>query len=231
MLFRSVVFATSSRERRSASWPGALRASPGNVETRENLVRGESIRNAEDRPRSTSRLRGAARSTDLATASEPAWVDARLLAWCEARRASRARGRRPGVTPVAAPWDRPWGGATSHTSRPEASVTAEVRDEHERASPKRAAKGGKGAASVAERAPGRGRDPRPSAGVSGGSSGGQTLAVQSDRAKVGAGAPCVGQPRPLELRALWSQDPERPAGEREPSGPIAGGKPVRERGR
>lgn len=53
-----------------------------------------------------SRLRGAARRSLRACAGQPAWVDAGLLAWCEARAAMKARGRRQGATPVASQRDK-----------------------------------------------------------------------------------------------------------------------------
>jgi len=143
---------------------------------------GMSILNEEDKPIGASKLRGANRSAAAQNVSDDAWVDAKLRAWCEARAAMKARGRRQVVTPVPADLVKPWRGLQTVGSHVRAEATAEARAYH----PSRQTRlfecegSGKGTAD-AKKASRVERDPRPDDGSFRGSSGGQATNRSKDR--------------------------------------------------
>jgi len=144
-----------------------------------------SIRDRKDEPDGASTLRGAARGNAPARAKRHAWVDARLLAWCRARLANEARGRRQAGVPVATVWDKPWGGKEAKGSRTSSSAEAQrdVRQERERGRLIGTPRSGKGTAMVAKGASKAARNPRRAAGSIGGSSGGSASGTSGDRSR------------------------------------------------
>jgi hypothetical protein len=143
---------------------------------------GMSILNEEDKPIGASKLRGAARSAARQNVNGDAWVDAKLLAWCHARAAGKARGRRQIRVSVPADLVKPWRGLQTVGSHVRAEATAEARAYHPSRQTRRfeCEGSGKGTAD-ANRASGAGRDPRPASGGFRGSSGGQATNRSKDR--------------------------------------------------
>lgn len=180
-----------------------------------------SILNEEDKPIGASKLRGADRSSAAQNVSGNAWVDAKLMAWCSARAAMKARGRRQVVTPVPADLVKPWRGLQTVGSHVRAEATAEARAYH----PSKQARlfeceeSGKGTAD-ANGASRVGRDPRPDDGSSRGSSGGQATNRSKDRSNTASLDAARIESR---VSGFAAQNPRNGAERRDASRQIASG--------
>jgi len=137
---------------------------------------GLSIQHMEDRLVESLILRGAADGRAERHAKRRAWVDATRFAESSAFADRQACGRRPSVSrPAAIDRDIPWRGTKTSEARtvPSTSFDGTVRHGREKTRSFEPGVSGKGTAMVAKVASIVRRDPRPSGGSFGGSSGGR----------------------------------------------------------